>query len=1287
VFLLAPLAAAAESAPPGITRLKAMHLETVLVRDGVAACKIVTPADDTWRQLGRTVSDAVRAQAGVALEVVDAEAIAPADYGKSGLILLGNLNNNVVVRKLYSQHYCVTDAVYPGPGGWEVRTIHNPMGWGVNFVLLGASDLAGAQAAVRQFTSLLADRGAAAVLRRGRSLALARLCLSESAQNHAEGGEAQYFATTTAQLRQRLEAGEILRVANLAGDVAMRYYQTGRPVYGRVFRDFILRYCELAEPNEDWVLTKTFGGDSDRYFFPLHLMPAWELIETGDVFSDAERLRITNLLLNITRWLTRLPYFDPTTPNGKRYATPGEIRNNHATFAASSLFASLEYFRKYYPEITDLAGAYRGVENIFDGQRGSYKPDDDSGTYANYAPNHFLDYLFTREDWGYLEQGNLRKIADFVIMTVDNRGDLSTYGDEIEYKIGFDKALPLLAKAAWYHRDGRYLWARDWLFRRSTTHAFTVEAPFLNSARKYRGKTDFLYDGWYYGPYNVDLPRAVPSHLTGIRPMRMDDGLYRFARKFGTGAPIPIERTFDKLSLRRDFDPQNEYLLMSGLSGALSHSHEDGNAIVRLTWRDRVWLADMHYRRKLVNAHNSLLVQRGWRYQNIPTFTSLDGAVDFAETGFTATSVAGYNGVDWDRNLIWAKGAYLLVLDHVRVREPDDYCLTLNWRTLGETAFKDNALRVVQAGERFNIQSADESTKRFSEEPSDGRFVIWEPYEHAGDAVVRIMSQAREGAFARDEQVEFVNLLYPGADRAFQVRRIQPGVVQVLADDQVESVAGLAPGGCRVGPMDVTARVFRMTRARVSLVDVTRLSTETLLWRSEQPVSLNLDLASGAGQVNAAAPAEVSVNGGRVWLNGTPVALRRDLTTGLQSFALPTGTHELRIEPGPAWAVLARVLDVPAAKAGATGAQAGDSEAGLMHRWQRDGVSLAEVADLDGDGVPEAIVTVGDRVVALSSAGDERWSAKLNGNARIVLVQDIDADGRREVCVGTERGFVHVFEAQGTERWQRECAHRPGPITALTAADLDGDGRPELLAGSQGYVLYVFESSGQLKWRNPVDIPWGGVRAIVVRDFDGKPGPEIYVATGADHGDVMLTGDGRQLWRLSTTTSFAVATDLQGEGREQLLIGGPMKAGPLRLINPANGAALWNAGIDDDVRAILPLRMGETGKLDVLVGYAAAGLWRMAGCSEKRRLRSFPALVNTVIPLAEQAGSVSRLAVGCEDGTVLVVDSEGRTLASLKLARPVTSLRSLSLGGRPGLFVTTRNGAAAALEIATPNIP
>jgi outer membrane protein assembly factor BamB len=319
--------------------------------------------------------------------------------------------------------------------------------------------------------------------------------------------------------------------------------------------------------------------------------------------------------------------------------------------------------------------------------------------------------------------------------------------------------------------------------------------------------------------------------------------------------------------------------------------------------------------------------------------------------------------------------------------------------------------------------------------------------------------------------------------------------------------------------------------------------------------------------------------------------------------------------------------------------------------------------------------------VALSSAGAERWSAKLNGNARIVLVQDADADGRPEVCVGTERGFVHVFDAKGAQRWQFECAHRPGPVTALNIADLDGNGRPELLAGSQGYVLYVFESSGQLKWRNPIDIPWGGVRAIIVRDFDGQPGPEIFVATGADHGDVMLTGDGRKLWRLSTTTSHAVATDLRGEGREQLLVGGPMKAGPLRLINPANGSALWNAGIDDDVRAILPLRSDGTGKREILVGYATAGLWQMDGRSEKRRLRSFPALVNTVIPLDERGGGGMRFAVGCEDGTVHVVGTDGRTLASLKLPRPVTSLRSLSLGGRPGVFVTTRNGPAAALEL------
>lgn len=1261
---------------PAIGQLRNLQLATELAHGGQASVRVATPADPAWRQWGEFVREALARKTGAAIALVDANALSPEDHARSPLILIGNFENNAVIRRLYANHYCFTDAVYPGEGGFEVRTIHRPMGWSVNHVLLGASGPDGAEAAARAFVARLDDQ---AVLRSEttvRTFTLARLNVSRSVHNHEEKDEAAYERETVDTLRRQLDTGSVLSAMETVSDVGMAYYQTGREVYGRVFRAAMLHYCDSAEPNDDWVLNKRIGGDSDRYFFPLKLFPAWQLVETAPVFSDAERLRITNLLLNITRWLSRLHYFDSTLPGWKRWATPGEIRNNHATFAASSLYAGLEYFRKYYPDLAELKPAYRGLENIFDGQRNSYRPDDNSATYFNYAPNHFLNYLFSRGDWAYMEQGKLRQIADLIGMSVDNRSDLATYGDEIEYKVGFDKGLRLLAKAAWYYRDGQYLWLRDRLARRSQERQSGLEdAYFLNEARSDRPlETNFTYDGWYDGPYNADLERREPTHLLGIKTMPMDEGLYRFAKKYGVGSAIPIGQAFDKLSMRRDFNPQNEYLLMGGFSGALSHSHEDGNAIIRLTWKDRNWLADMHYRRKLVNAHNSLLVLRDWQYRNIPTFTSLDGTADFPDAGLVTTSVKDYNGLDWDRNTLWGKGKYFLFLDHVRVKEPGDYHLRLNWRTLGKVALEGDALIVDQAGEKFAIRGDADSRKLLSEEPSDGRFVIWSPYEYAGDGVVRILSQIRPGPLNAADELTFINLLVPETGDRYEVRRIQPAVAQVLRNGEVESLVGLAAEGARVGRLELQARIFQLEPQKLTLLDGRKLQTSRPLLASETPVSLQIDLTSGEGELIAGEAVTLLLRTGRLWLEGQAIAGSTENADGLRKFSVNKGRHWFRLELDGDWRELAAQVRPPLEPAAKVPAVAPEAGHGFVTSWTGKDVKAMEAADIDGDGETDILLAADRRLALRSAAGREKWSVELPGSIRTLHVRDLDGDGKQEIMVGTEQGFLHVLDWQGKLRWQQDCPYRRGPITAITTVDLEGDGRRQVLAGSQGYVVYAWEADGRLRWRNMTDIPWGGVVAIVPSDYDGDGRKDLLIATGADHGDVFLTGAGKQIWRASGTTLHARAVNLTEGKKDQLLMGGPLETGPLRLVDPANGTTIWNSGIDDDLKAIIPLPVANGNPPGVMVGYAASGLWRFDATGGKRHLRSFPAFVNVVVPVSGPPASPGWFAVGCEDGRVIAIDVEGRTLGIETLPKAVTSMRVFPAGGKTVLAVLQRDG-------------
>ena len=63
------------------------------------------------------------------------------------LIVIGARENNPLIARLYRRGFCYTDRTYPGAGGYELRSIHNPTGGGFNVLLAGGSDDAGIEAA------------------------------------------------------------------------------------------------------------------------------------------------------------------------------------------------------------------------------------------------------------------------------------------------------------------------------------------------------------------------------------------------------------------------------------------------------------------------------------------------------------------------------------------------------------------------------------------------------------------------------------------------------------------------------------------------------------------------------------------------------------------------------------------------------------------------------------------------------------------------------------------------------------------------------------------------------------------------------------------------------------------------------------------------------------------------------------------------------------------------------------------------------------------------------------
>lgn len=244
----------------------------------------------------------------------------------------------------------------------------------------------------------------------------------------------------------------------------------------------------------------------------------------------------------------------------------------------------------------------------------------------------------------------------------------------------------------------------------------------------------------------------------------------------------------------------------------------------------------------------------------------------------------------------------------------------------------------------------------------------------------------------------------------------------------------------------------------------------------------------------------------QVWCGAAAIA-------NLDNAGLPEVVFANRIVDGDGGSV--RTLPEPAGLCAATVPvdldDDGDLEVVLGHAaFHHDGTLLwntglspgyPQVADLDGDGRPEVLLTNSSGLSLIEHDGTVTFSGlRPTGSpaegtvwTRPATIHDFDGDGAPEFATSSRNEYT-VYEADAAIVWSAPIADATG-VAGGTAFDFLGDGVAEAMYADE-VAMYVFDGEGAVLLEVPRE-SWTIAEYPVVADVDNDGSAEILVVS--DH--------------------------------------------------------------------------------------------------------------------------------------------------------------------------------------------
>ncbi|PTR01539.1 putative Ig domain-containing protein [Mucilaginibacter yixingensis] len=184
-----------------------------------------------------------------------------------------------------------------------------------------------------------------------------------------------------------------------------------------------------------------------------------------------------------------------------------------------------------------------------------------------------------------------------------------------------------------------------------------------------------------------------------------------------------------------------------------------------------------------------------------------------------------------------------------------------------------------------------------------------------------------------------------------------------------------------------------------------------------------------------------------------------------------------------------------------------------------------DVADIDGDGMPDIIANTGDKSISIlrntststTLSFDKPVTTDAIALAVTMRIADLNADGKPDIVVatntdpGTQIGTIAVLtnnSSPGNISFNLGAARYTG-APAFDLGDVNGDGKPDLVTGDKTtFKLYVYQNNTAtnqpVTFQQPLFVANEAplLSQILIQDIDGD-----------GKNDILVSGNGINLWR------------------------------------------------------------------------------------------------------------------------------------------------------------------------------